>query len=659
MILRNQTDNLMVVENEITNNWTVGILFLDASLGSNIPVQTALNCTFSNNNLSGNWYGQIVDRQTGGALPAPGANPKNFSSNWLGTTAPVVSTANSTEPGYAAQIPVAYGGTAVPPGGQPDIAGAASANIDFTPYLNSGTDTNVETTTGRGTNGFQGNFSNLWVTAVGAQIGTIGRIQEGINIVPATTINVAAGTYIEDPLLNKAVTLLGPNAAINPNTGTRVAEAVILPAVSAPDPSTCEVMAYLSASNITIKGFTFDGDNPALTSGVIIDGADVDACEILAGYEGMGNIVVENNILKHSTYSGIDFYNLTNPTATAGNYIRYNRFEDIGETTYNWGIGVLIYNNFYADITDNVMTGVRTGIQTGNYYNANSGTTGSIRNNQIGVWRLGIFHNLAYGSASPFTIANNTITAENYPGANKWNGMLLSSIGSAVNATVSGNNIVIPGTVSYSPPGYTAGYNVWNVTTSAPIAISGGTVTGGDYGFFVNNFEGYNENAGNTAIKIDGVTVLNSGIAGVYVKDSPSNTNGSTVFANIQNSTIDTTATGIFVEGADATAVGHFNQIAGNAAYGVNNTSPTMLHFENNWWGSANGACQPAAQPACTGLGDKVSVNVIVEPFNALIVGTVTASTLEVGQVGTLNTYVTANGVYGAAAGCESQQHHS
>ncbi|QLQ06869.1 MAG: right-handed parallel beta-helix repeat-containing protein [Anaerolineae bacterium] len=124
LLFRNQTDNLTVVENKITNNWTMGILFLDASGGTNSPVQTALNSVFSNNNLSGNWYGQIVDRQSGGSLPTPGTtNLKNFSGNWYGSTAPVVSIANSAEPGYAAQIPVAYGGSATPPGGQPDILG--------------------------------------------------------------------------------------------------------------------------------------------------------------------------------------------------------------------------------------------------------------------------------------------------------------------------------------------------------------------------------------------------------------------------------------------------------------------------------------------------------------------------------------------------------
>lgn len=157
MIMRNQTDNLMVVENFITNNRTVGVLFLDASGGTNSPVQTALNSNFANNNISGNWYGDIVDRQTGGSLPAPGTtNMKRFSGNWLGTSAPVVTTANSAEPGYGVHIPVAYGGTATDPGGQPNIAGPASANIFYSPLLTSGTDTNVETRAGRGVSGFQG-----------------------------------------------------------------------------------------------------------------------------------------------------------------------------------------------------------------------------------------------------------------------------------------------------------------------------------------------------------------------------------------------------------------------------------------------------------------------------------------------------------------------
>ena len=437
-------------------------------------------------------------------------------------------------------------------------------------------------------------------------------IQAGLNAVVANgSVHVAAGTYTEDLTISKAVNLLGPNDDVNPNSGTRVAEAIIHPATSNPNPNVvCTVMAYLSTSDITIKGFTFDGDNPGLTSGVIINGADVNACEILAGYEGMGNIVVENNILKRSTYSGIDFYNYTNTAATAGNYIRYNLFEDIGETTYNSGIGILVYNNFYADITDNVLNRVRVGIQTGNFEKANPGTTGRIGNNVINAWRLGIFHNMWYSNASVISVDHNTINAVTYPGATKWNGMLLSTFQGTTNTIVADNVINIPATVSFPAPGYTAGYNVWNTTTTAPLTISGGTVTGGDYGVFVNNYEGYVSDATSTSIILDGLTLQDAIIAGVYVKDSPDNTNGATTQATIINSPISNSAVGILVEGADASATGSCNQISGNTA-GVNNTTSALLNFEKNWWGAATG---PSG--AGPGTGDSVSTNVDYAPWS-------------------------------------------
>jgi hypothetical protein len=81
----------------------------------------------------------------------------------------VITTANSGEPPYADQIPVAYGGSATAPGGQPDIAGPASANFQIYPILLSGTDTNVETTPGRGTFGFQGVQNSIVVNETNQQ----------------------------------------------------------------------------------------------------------------------------------------------------------------------------------------------------------------------------------------------------------------------------------------------------------------------------------------------------------------------------------------------------------------------------------------------------------------------------------------------------------
>jgi parallel beta-helix repeat protein len=139
LIFRNQTDNTVMTGNFITDNWTAGVLFLDGSNGSNSPQQSALNSNFNENFIVGNWYGDIVDRQSGGSLPVPGSNLKNFECNWYGVNLPVVSTANSSEPGYGALIPVLYGGSSTNPGGAPNILGAASANVD---YVNWGLDAN-------------------------------------------------------------------------------------------------------------------------------------------------------------------------------------------------------------------------------------------------------------------------------------------------------------------------------------------------------------------------------------------------------------------------------------------------------------------------------------------------------------------------------------
>jgi hypothetical protein len=334
MVLRNQTDNLTIIENEITNNWTVGFVFLDASGGTNSPPQTALNCLISNNNISGNWYGQIVDRQTGGSLPLPGANMKNFSGNWLGTTTPVVSTANSTEPGYAAQIPVAYGGTATAPGGQPDICGPASANIDYSPMLMSGTDMNVETVTGRGTNGFQGDFSNLLVDDNIPQSGTTGRIQEGINMVSGSTVNVAAGTYIEPAqlVINKNINLLGASAAttfLKPGFNTTNGGNVQSEAFIYVDPTTTAVV---------MKNFTIDCSGKNVHHAIQSRGAlDIEDCIIqnvkYTDYAGRGIVYYggnSGNLVKNVSFNNIERIGVH----IRGNVMSPNPIVNIDHMTY-------------------------------------------------------------------------------------------------------------------------------------------------------------------------------------------------------------------------------------------------------------------------------------------------------------------------------------
>ncbi len=342
MIFRNQTDNTNVQNNYVTNNWTIGILFLDGS-GAGVPIQSALNSTFNNNYISGNWGSEVQDRQTGGALPAPGANGKNFDCNWYGAASmPTTNSVNSVDPVYATQIPVIFGGSSVPPGGSVDIAGAASANIDFVSWLVDGNDADMNPLNGfqpgmsvcSGTpivitltmpdniiclepntssiaitfSGGTPNYTYNWTrteggtgmgTFMSAGVQTISGLLVGnysititdingtmavttaqIQYLPVTntstttyyptiqaavtaatagnTIAVCAGTYTENVVVNKALTILGVNAG-TPGCASRPTESTIAGGAGA--------AVTITADGVTLDGFELTGVTGVASTG--------------------------------------------------------------------------------------------------------------------------------------------------------------------------------------------------------------------------------------------------------------------------------------------------------------------------------------------------------------------------------------------------------
>ena len=163
-----------VEQNYITNNWTLGILF-----GNNSPQLPSTGVVVTNNDISGNWFGGINRRYST-------ATVLNASGNWFGTTTPAYLVGNSTEAGYAASpIPASQGGIATNPGGAPDVIEASAGFLDFSPYLQTGTDTDPAAP------GFQGSFVTLNTTPQGGQSQAFGRVQEASNFDPSTTtVNV-------------------------------------------------------------------------------------------------------------------------------------------------------------------------------------------------------------------------------------------------------------------------------------------------------------------------------------------------------------------------------------------------------------------------------------------------------------------------------------
>ncbi len=129
-------------------------------------------------------------------------------------------------------------------------------------------------------------------------------IQGGIDAASTgDTVAVSAGTYAENVVVDRPVTLQGAGQGAT----------IVRPASSNPvcaGGSLCggaaSSIVLVQASNVSISDLTLDGDNPALTSGVVTGGADLDARNGIitnhrAGvYENLAvtNVTVENVYLR-------------------------------------------------------------------------------------------------------------------------------------------------------------------------------------------------------------------------------------------------------------------------------------------------------------------------------------------------------------------------
>ncbi|MCZ2224920.1 MAG: DUF1565 domain-containing protein [Chitinophagales bacterium] len=378
-------------------------------------------------------------------------------------------------------------------------------------------------------------------------------IQDAIDnefTVDGNIINVSAGVFTEEIYLYKSLSLRGANFGINPNTGSRVAETIIHPSTSGPDPTdnSAVVSIYMNSdgSGSTIDGFTLDGDNPLLTSGTLINEGttDVDAIEAISAYEGLAGVTISNNIIKNYSYSGLDLYNYYNGgTATTGNIVTNNLFEGIRPSDA-FGVGVLIYNNCYTSITNNIFNGIRIGVQTGNFYRPDPGNSHSISNNEIKSVRHGIWYNQSYGTASEYQIWDNNITS--FTGATRNIGIKVTTVQGNVGVSIDQNNI---SNVRY-------GYHLWSNPTTEYVTISRGTVIDAIKGVVADNYEGYSDNASSSTYDIVGVKIKKCD-TGVAVIDNIENTNNATVTMRFGNSTkIDSSnVASIVIDGGDAYGV--------------------------------------------------------------------------------------------------------
>jgi parallel beta-helix repeat protein len=188
-------------------------------------VSKNVDATFTNNNFEGNNIGPLMG--------TTGTYSLNLSGNWWGTADP-------------AEVKAYING---------------GVGMDYTPWLASGTDTSPDM-------GFQGDFSTLYVDDDSPQIGTTGRIQEGVDMVSGSTVYVLAGDYTEQITINKSVDLIGAGESTTtvyaPDTRTG---SVVQSPYAAPFDYLLAAYATSDTIDVHIEGFTFDIDEQNKTAG--------------------------------------------------------------------------------------------------------------------------------------------------------------------------------------------------------------------------------------------------------------------------------------------------------------------------------------------------------------------------------------------------------
>lgn len=333
-------------------------------------------------------------------------------------------------------------------------------------------------------------------------------------------ISVAAGTYAEDVVIDKTITLKGAKAGVNAGVGSSrdpsSGESIIVPATAESGlaaNSSGRSVVKINSDDVILDGFVIDTDNPGINSGFDLNGAGPD---VSSGVFANGNrIALQNLVVRNALYAGIDGGHDALP-AQDGNLVRNNRMVNFGTTSF--GIGVLLEKNFYAKVTGNRMESVRTGVQLNNNRLAapTPGYVPEITGNQIQAKRLGIWANLFTDNAPTYRIADNAISGVPSSQAGQWNGLWVESMMGAQTIVIENNTIDGSAVVGRTRVGYLLNYIP--SSKAKDTAIDGGRVDNVEIGVLATDATVY-------AGAVDDFVVRNVAFANVsqgafYVEDT-------------------------------------------------------------------------------------------------------------------------------------------
>ena len=363
-----------------------------ASLGW--PYQADVAADFTGNTIKGCAYGVYVEEDTDLALAAIATLSGNDLSGSDVTNAGT----------YIVNASGNWWGSNV----EGTLMVKLSGSVDYTPWLNRGDDQEP------GTPGFQGCFDSLWVSAASPQAGAAGRIQEGIDLVSGSTVNVLPGLYAENVNVNKKLTLIGAGSDPAGTVITPAAGSGIVVSASGASASDRLVVQDLRVTGASAHGIeitatnasylTFDNvacisnggnginTNPPVGSASLADWQLLD-CDLSS------NTGPSSTGLRFPTYVGIDGLTITNGHMNGNVY---------GLQSYTGASSPLITHVVVSGTTfnDNTSKGMYwesldnatfTGVTV-----ANSGT--------VGAWAAGVDINLKYHAFANISFAGCSVT---------------------------------------------------------------------------------------------------------------------------------------------------------------------------------------------------------------------------------------------------------
>jgi hypothetical protein len=370
-------------------------------------------------------------------------------------------------------------------------------------------------------------------------------IQAAINAAePNATITVGAGSYYENVVVNKPVTLRGAGltSIVYPGKSKPVCTGGSLCGGEASD------IFLVEASNVTIQSFWLKGDNPNLTSGVVVGGEDLDA----------RNGVITNHLA--GTYNNLTVAKVK----VTGVYLR-GLYASSGGTF-----------NFNHDTVENVQ-GEEASIAMFDYEGSGVMSTNTVKNANDAIsanWSKGtqFLSNTISKSGSGVHTDNNggfggvaDLIKANTVKECKTNGYGVFVFVPYLSATVEGNKVssCAVGLAVYG--GAVAGQGPTFIKNKAN--GTGAATTGGTYGAYLTTDQlGFAFGNLTTTLEGNSVTHFNTGM---FVTQ--------------------TTPTEGQPAGGQATVTATPNNVFEANGTGANGEPGTKVNAKNDWWGCAAG----------------------------------------------------------------------